>query len=272
MARKAKHEEHENHERWLVSYADFITLLFAFFVVMYAISQVNEGKYRVLSDSLVNAFKIESRANQPVPTGLESGRAPSQTSQNLIKQTIPLRRAQGAAELKRKQQEVKMKSIAKDLLQVLAPLVRGGQVKVTQSSRGIAVQINASVLFATGQAVLEGESVRALQAVAQVLAGVENSVQVEGYTDDAPISTAAYPSNWELSSARASSVVRLFVETGVVPERLVAMGYGENRPVDSNDTAEGRAKNRRVTIMILSDAQDSVSEIPLASQAAGAGR
>lgn len=272
MARKVKHEEHENHERWLVSYADFITLLFAFFVVMYAISQVNEGKYRVLSDSLVNAFKVESRADQPLPTGMESGKTASQTSQDVIKQPIPLRRAQAAAEAKRKQQEVKMKNIAKDILQALAPLVRGGQVKVTQSSRGIAVQINASVLFATGQAVLEGESVRALQAVARVLAGVENSVQVEGYTDDAPISTLAFPTNWELSTARASSVVRLFADTGVAPDRLVAMGYGENHPVASNDTAEGRAQNRRVTIMILSDAQDKVSEIPVASEAGEAGR
>jgi len=268
MARKVKPEEHENHERWLVSYADFITLLFAFFVVMYAISQVNEGKYRVLSDSLVNAFKVEARANQPIPTGLEAGKAASQSGQSVIRQNLPVRKSTPAGELKRKQQETKMKGIAKDILQALAPLVRGGQVKVTQSSRGIAVQINASVLFATGQAVLEGESVTALQAVAAVLAGVENAIQVEGYSDNAPISTLSYPSNWELSSARASSVVRLFVDSGVAPDRLVAMGYGENRPVDSNDTAEGRARNRRVTIMILSDAQETVSEIPLNSQAA----
>jgi len=267
MARKAKPEEHENHERWLVSYADFITLLFAFFVVMYAISQVNEGKYRVLSDSLVNAFKVEARANQPIPGGLEAGKAASQSGQSVIRQSMPVRRSTSGDEVKRKQQETKMKGIAKDIVQALAPLVRGGQVKVTQSSRGIAVQINASVLFATGQALLEGESVAALQAVAVVLAGVENAIQVEGYSDNAPISTLSYPSNWELSSARASSVVRLFVDSGVAPERLVAVGYGENQPVDSNDTAEGRAKNRRVTVMILSDVQEKVSEIPLTSQA-----
>jgi chemotaxis protein MotB len=263
MPRKPKHEEHENHERWLVSYADFITLLFAFFVVMYAISSVNEGKYRVLSDSLVSAFQKAPRSTLPIPLGKEvPSSAPA--SSNLIKHTLPVRKGDTAQNAQRKQQEIKMKSIAKDILQVLAPLVKGGQVSVTQSSRGIAVQINASVLFPPALANLEGESVKALIAVAKVIAPVDNAIQVEGYSDNSPISTTAYPSNWELSSARASSVVRLFVANGVAPERLVAMGYAENRSVDSNDTPEGRARNRRVTIMILSEAQEKITELPVA--------
>jgi chemotaxis protein MotB len=263
MSRKyKKHEEHENHERWLVSYADFITLLFAFFVVMYAISSVNEGKYRVLSDSLVNAFQNIPRSETPIPVGKEVPSA-QPASNNLIRHALPVRKGDTAQDIIRKKQEVKMKIIAKDILQVLAPLVKGGQVSVTQSSRGIAVQINASVLFAPAQADLEGESVKALTAVAKVLGPTENAIQVEGYSDNSPIRTSAYPSNWELSSARASSVVRLFVASGVGADRLVAMGYGENRAVDSNDTAEGRARNRRVTIMILSDAKDKVTELPV---------
>lgn len=263
MSRKhKKHEDHENHERWLVSYADFITLLFAFFVVMYAISSVNEGKYRVLSDSLVSAFQKAPRSTLPIPVGKEAP-SPSPASENLIKHALPVRKGDAAQDMRRKQQEVKMKSIAKDILQVLAPLVKGGQVSVTQSSRGIAVQINASVLFAPGLANLEGESIKVLTAVAKVLAPAENAIQVEGYSDNSPIRTPAYPSNWELSSARASSVVRLFVNNGVAPERLVAMGYGENRAVDSNNTVEGRARNRRVTIMILSEAQEKVTELPV---------
>ena len=263
MSRKhKKHEEHENHERWLVSYADFITLLFAFFVVMYAISSVNEGKYRVLSDSLVSAFQKAPRSTLPIPVGKEAP-SPNPGSANLIKYNLPTRKGDAAQDLQRKKQEVKMKSIAKDILQVLAPLVKGGQVSVTQSNRGIAVQINASVLFAPAQANLEGESVKALTAVAKVVAPVENAIQVEGYSDNSPINTTSYPSNWELSSARASSVVRLFVANGVAPERLVAMGYAENKSVDSNTTPEGRARNRRVTIMILSDVQDKVTELPV---------
>jgi chemotaxis protein MotB len=262
MARRKKHEEHENHERWLVSYADFITLLFAFFVVMYAISQVNEGKYRVLSDALVNAFQSQSRADVPVPSGTQSGRT-TPGGPSHLRQTLPLRRVDPVQEAKRKKQEAKMKDIAKDILKVLEPLVKEGQVRVTQSNRGVAVEINASVLFAAGQAVLEKQSVETLTAVARVLAQVDNQLQVEGYSDNTPINTPQYPSNWELSTARASSVVRLFIENGVAPDRLTSIGYGENRPVESNDTAEGRARNRRVTVLILSDTDENVKEIPI---------
>ena len=265
MARKKKHEEHENHERWLVSYADFITLLFAFFVVMYSISQVNEGKYRVLSDSLVNAFQNPPKSNMPIPMGTNSGAGVNNvSSKSPINQAIPLKKTDPVLEAKRKRQEIKMKGIANDILKVLEPLVKGGQVRVTQSARGVAIEINASILFEPGLALLEAGSSKALIALAEVLADVENNIQVEGYSDNSPIKTPLYPSNWELSSARSSSVVRLFIEHGVNPERLVAIGYGENKPVDTNDTVDGRARNRRVTVMILSDAQDNVKEIPLA--------
>lgn len=252
MARRKKHpEDHDNHERWLISYADFITLLFAFFVVMYAISSVNEGKYRVLSDSLTHAFRSATKTpGETLPTPQAAG------------PFLPMP-APRKSPAPHKQQE-KMRRIAKDILQVLGPLVRDGQVRVTESSRGIAVEINASVLFEPGQATLHGNSVQALQAVGRVLAGVEHPVQVEGHTDDTPISTAYFPSNWELSAARASSVVRLFVETGVAAPRLTAVGYGDNRPVRPNDGPENRARNRRVTVMILSAAPEQITEVPLA--------
>jgi chemotaxis protein MotB len=262
MARKKKHEEHENLERWLVSYADFITLLFAFFVVMYSISQVNESKYRVLSDSLVNAF-----SNAPTSTTKVSAamRADSKGQASSV-QAVVVRKNDPALEAKQKQQAEKMKKIAKNILKVMESLMKNGQVKVSQSVHGIAIEINASLLFASGQANLEAGSIMALKEVGKVLAEVPNDIQVEGFTDDTPINTVAFPSNWELSSARASSVVRLFAENGVSPERLVAVGYGEFRPVDSNNTPEGRARNRRVTVMILSDQQEKITDIPLASQ------
>lgn len=262
MARKKKHEEHENLERWLVSYADFITLLFAFFVVMYSISQVNESKYRVLSDSLVNAF-----SNAPTSTTKVSAamRADSKGQASSV-QAVVVRKNDPALEAKQKQQAEKMKRIAKNILKVMESLMKNGQVKVSQSVHGIAIEINASLLFASGQANLEAGSIMALKEVGKVLAEVPNDIQVEGFTDDTPINTVAFPSNWELSSARASSVVRLFAESGVSPERLVAVGYGEFRPVDANNTPEGRARNRRVTVMILSDQQEKITDIPLASQ------
>lgn len=271
MARRHKPEEHENHERWLVSYADFITLLFAFFVVMYSISQVNEGKYRVLSDALVNAFKAAPTTTTPIAPALRidaSTKGQTSTARSQAqKQTFIVLKNDPAQEVRQKQQAEKMKGIARDILKVMEPLTKNGQVKVSQSVHGIAIEINASLLFASGQASLEAGSIKALKAVGKVLADVPNDIQVEGFTDTTPINTVAFPSNWELSSARASSVVRLFVESGVPPERLVAVGYGEFRPIDSNSTVEGRARNRHVTVMILSEQQEKITDIPVASQA-----
>lgn len=270
MARRQKHEEHENLERWLVSYADFITLLFAFFVVMYSISQVNQAKYRVLSDSLVNAFKNAPTSVTPVSSKMQidaTGKGQASSAQAVaLKQTVIIRKNDPAQEARQKQQAEKMKGIAKDILKVVEALMKDGQVKVSQSAHGIAIEINASLLFASGQASLEASSIKALKAVGKVLAEVPNDIQVEGFTDNTPINTLAFPSNWELSSARASSVVRLFAESGVPPERLVVVGYGEFRPIDTNSTPDGRARNRRVTVMILSDQQEKITDIPVASQ------
>ena len=256
MARRHRPEEHENHERWLVSYADFITLLFAFFVVMYALSAVNEGKYRVLRDSLGSAFHSKSPQAAPLPaTPFDAGK--------------PLRKpdAPGVPGVRRNViQREQMLGIAQDILKVLDSLVRDGQVRVTQSNRGISVEINASVLFASAQAQLRADSTRALREVATVLAVGEQGIQVEGYTDDARISTAQFPSNWELSAARASSVVRLFIDSGVAERRLSVIGYGPNRPVAGNDTPDGRGRNRRVTVMILAEAPGPVVDVPLAKK------
>lgn len=248
MARKRKPEEHENLDRWLVSYADFITLMFAFFVVMYSISIVNEGKYKVFSESLLQAFQRHTTG--PQAHQAMQGDARIQPIMPPPPSLAPRKTDAQATRIKKETE--KMKGVAKDLIKVMEPLVKSGQVKVTQNSRGIAVEINASVLFSSGQAMLQGESVKVLKAVSKVLTEVDNRIQVEGYSDNAPINNVAYPSNWELSSARASGVVRLFVDNGILSERVVVVGYGENKPVASNNTPEGRARNRRVTIMILS--------------------
>jgi len=260
MRRKKHHEEHENLERWLVSYADFITLLFAFFVVMYAISSLNEGKYRVLSDSLVNAFKNAPSSQQPVQF---DARVAAGAGTKPIK-AAPSKKGDPEAEARIRKQTENMKEIAQNLLKVMAPLIKEGQVKITQSLRGVTIEINAAVLFGPGQAVLEGEPVKVLSAVANILSKAPNKIQVEGHTDDSPIQTPLYPSNWELSTARASSVVRLFAANGVAPDRMVAVGYADNRPVVPNVDNESRARNRRVTMLIISEAQDKVKDIPIA--------
>ncbi len=251
-------ESHENQERWLVSYSDFITLLFAFFVVMYAVSSVNEGKYRVLSSSLVNAFKSNNPSAQNTPVSSEFSPLKNQH----VNSGDPIKLMDNFSEVKAKKQE-RMKGMAKNILHALEPLVKDGQVRVTQSSLGITVEINASVLFSPGQAKLAESSSLTLQAVANVIKGHEHEIRVEGHTDNIPIKNENFPSNWELSSARASSVIRLFIENGVEASRLTAIGHGENKPIESNDTLEGRKRNRRVTVTILSADPDKVTEIPI---------
>ncbi len=248
MARKRYDDEPENHERWLISYADFITLLFAFFVVMYAISSVNLGKYKVFSDALGDAFRGEEG----------SGRLNPEIPQIMPMPSTGQRRRTEAL----KKEKDFMTRLAHTLISTLAPLVKEGKVRVTQNSRGVSVEINASVLFDPGQATLTDSSVEALSAIGILLKDDPHSVQVEGHTDDVPISNVIFPSNWELSSVRAASVVRLFIANGVAPNRLTAVGFADNVPVAPNDTPVNRARNRRVAVTILSAIPDPVQEIP----------
>lgn len=246
MARKKYEEPAEHHDRWLVSYADFITLLFAFFVVMYAISVVNEGKYRVLSDALGSAFggrdaaaaRTERAQVEPLP----------------LTSIVARRRAEAV-----KREKEKLNILAQNLANTLAPLVKSGKVRVTQNGRGVSVEIPASVLFASGDARLNGDSVELLRTMAGLLKSDPHAIEVEGHTDNVPISNPLFPSNWELSATRAGSVVRLFADAGVAPERLTAVGHGSTRPVAPNDDAGARARNRRVAVTILS----ALPEAPL---------
>jgi chemotaxis protein MotB len=255
MARKKYQEEPDTHERWLVSYADFMTLLFAFFVVMYAISSLNEGKYRVLSNSLTGAFGNAMISSGKIPDApIEKTIKLDSTAQIKQKNAAPLRKERD-----------QMTSVARDILAVLEPLVREGKVRVTQTSRGVTIEINASVLFAPGEARLSDDSYVALKAIASVLISDNHAIQVEGFTDNIPIKNPMFPSNWELSAVRASSVVRLFTENGIDENRMTAVGQGPKLPVGSNETAEGRARNRRVTVTILAILPEQAVEVPVGS-------
>jgi chemotaxis protein MotB len=227
----------EHHERWLISYADFITLLFAFFVVMYAISIVNEGKYAVLSEALGDAF---------------GGRSLAPQAHTSVEPVLPLshivnRKRQEAARRERERMEI----LAKDLTATLLPLVKSGQVRVTQNARGIRIELNASVLFAQGEAELQQDARGVLGEVAGLLGKAPQRIEVEGHTDNLPITNTRFASNWELSAVRAASVVRLFIDNGVQDVRLSAIGHGATRPVAPNDTPANQARNRRVAVMIL---------------------
>jgi chemotaxis protein MotB len=265
--RRKKSPEHVNHERWIVSYADFITLLFAFFVVMYSISSVNEGKYRVLSMTLTTAFQEAGRSLEPIQVGElneqggdlvgnESQSALIQTEQRIGPGTYDDTGRQGLPQDNAKtnlpaEEGQRMRFLAATIEDMLSTYVEQDLVEVSFSEDRVRVDMKDKMLFASGSAHLSNTAVTALRDISRILATVPNGVQVEGNTDNRPIRTEEFPSNWELSAARAASVVHLLSRFGIDPSRLSAIGYGEHRPVESNDTEAGRARNRRVTLVIL---------------------
>lgn len=210
MSGKKREEEEEDHERWLSSYSGFVTLLFAFFTVMYAMAESNGNK-------IVAAVKSMTIAFNAIETG------------PIFPQVSPGSRA--------------MREVGQGLN------IEG--VSVTEDERGIVLSIASKIAFEPGKADLFPEMRPVLNWIAERIVKMPHPIRVEGHTDNVPIQSSHFPSNWELSVARATSVVRFFEAYGIDPKRLSASGYGEFRPVASNDTEEGRAKNRRIDVLLL---------------------
>lgn len=275
MARRRQRqpEEPENLERWLVSYADFITLLFAFFVVMYAISSVNEGKYRVLSETLNAVFTVQPRSDDPIQLGEiprdvlslpEGPLAPARTNLDEGGETVgksdPGIEAGEEKEdpgAKRFQHDGAAMRIADEVTISLQRYIDQGLVTINQSGDRLEIEMKERMLFSSGTARLSRDSLDALRELAKSLKRIPSHLQVEGHTDNMPISTAAFPSNWELSAARAASVVHFLGRVGVEPWRMAAVGLGEHRPIAENADDKGRAANRRVTVVVLTGQRES---------------
>ena len=235
---KKKHEEHENHERWLVSYADFITLLFAFFVVMYSISSVNVGKYRTVSESIKAALNpIVSPPSSPTPLALSTSKA------SLTAPDLP-----GS-------KEVAIRKL-RNLVKGIKASPQLAMVRITEKVNGdIVITIPDQLLFNSGEAAVRPEALRFLEGLGTAIIELNRHTRIEGHTDNVPIRTAQFPSNWELSSTRAVMVVRVLSELyGVPSDHLAAVGHAETRPLTMNADAEQRAKNRRVEVVILEQA------------------
>jgi chemotaxis protein MotB len=254
MAKKKKHqeEEHENLERWLVSYADFITLLFAFFVTMYSISRVDEKKLGSVVESLQRALgsTIFWQENKKQDPGV------FQTSEKPIDVAIlPLSADKGqgrddfetlAAEIKKNMEE----GLNNNGGQAEADL---NQLKFIIDKRGLILRFSERFFFDSGDASIRPDVAPMLHIIAQSLEKIPNHIRIEGHTDSVPIRTARFPSNWELSTSRATSIVHyLLTHHRFVPTRLSAAGYGEFRPIAPNNSSDGRSQNRRVDIVILS--------------------
>jgi chemotaxis protein MotB len=280
MARK-KHEEHTNHEAWAIPYADMITLLLAFFVVMYSISAVNEGKYRVLSDALSQAFGGPPKSIKPVQFGekRQSGSASDEKmevfQQNTFEATVAgdMRDLRSPIAMPGKNPKIlsqqqtnpsgntgyeaqarqALQRMADAVQKALGPLIDRKMVVVRASELKLEVEIRTDILFASGSAQIDDRAQTVLAQLANILKPFPNALLIEGHTDNVPIHTAAFTSNWELSAARAASVVHLFMEQGVDPKRMSVEGFGEFRPSADNNTAEGRNHNRRVVVVVMAE-------------------
>lgn len=244
--RKKKPEEHVNHERWLVSYADFITLLFAFFVVMYSISSVNEGKYRVLSDTLSDVFQAQPTTSTPIHFDDTASISSRNNNEALIDLPVP-----NHDEFLTAADNPELDTLSEEITQAVQTLIDDDLINIKKTDFWLEIDIKSSILFTSGGAELSEDAEDILATIADLLDSYPNDIQVEGFTDNVPINSKQFPSNWELSSSRAASVVHLFEEEGVDPKRMQAIGYGQHRPLADNATIEGRNTNRRVNLVVL---------------------
>ena len=251
MARKKKPEEHVNHERWLVSYADFITLLFAFFVVMFASSQTDKGKQQQMSESVKKAMeeskftsalqgilggvtddKGKGNAMMKGPGGTKPDATPTQAPPPEIVDLIPA-----------------MQKLKKEL----RAEVDAGTMEVHMTGRGLVVTLQQTAFFPSADDTVTPSSFESIRKVAKIIESLPNPIRLEGHTDSQPIRNGRFHSNWELSAARSISMMDLMVNRFDVPEgRMAIAGYADTVPIASNETDEGRSKNRRVDIVILS--------------------
>lgn len=267
------HDEPTNHERWLVSYADFITLLFAFFVVMYSISSINEGKYRVLSNTLSQTF-TEVKSPDPIQIGevsrsvLAAPEVDEQGSSDISVDMVDVDENREPLELLNQDQQ--LAAIAGELESVMSALIGDDLVEIQQNQDWVEVTMKSKMLFESGSARLSRQALQALRKITRIIKPLDNSIHVEGYTDNIPIDTLFFPSNWELSAARAASVVHLFARFGVDPSRLAAIGYGEYQPIADNTTEEGRSINRRIVLIILAKGAREGRVLPRVLNDAGA--
>lgn len=238
-SRKNKEEEHVDNHRWVISYADFITLLFAFFVVMYAISSVNVSKYKTLAKGMETAFNH----NKDMPASRAI--ANPQGGMQMLKGT-------GG-------QEYDFDAVNQALTEL-----QDSDYKMSKKDGRIQFDISAGALFKTGSVEIKPLALIKLMKLANILKGRPYPLLLTGHTDNRPINTPQFPSNWELSAARAASIARVLNSYGVDARRITVTGYGDQRPIADNDSPEGRKKNRRVNLVIYRDKVINMDEQPLA--------
>lgn len=293
-------EKTPNHERWVISYADFVTLLLATFVVMYAVSTINSSKFQEMAESFSTAFV--GRVTTVKDSGFAAAEKgpfnflpnpvhlPVVTREVMVRDAPPVLRQEetmgdlthpndhgqfaprGGAETQSQAQAQKypgstaeeigqrvqnLEATFQQLNKSLAALIRKGEVNVTLQSLGVVIDINEVLLFHSGKADLTLEALPLIDQIAKILADLRYQIQVNGFTDNVPIHNAQFDSNWDLSATRAISVVKRFAAAGIDPTLLVGAGFSEYHPVAPNNSTEGKAANRRVSIVVVSPLEGS---------------
>jgi chemotaxis protein MotB len=248
MARRKHAVEHQNHERWLISYADFITLLFAFFVMMFASSQTDKAKAQQVSDSVRKALDREA-----IPSVVHE--VLGGTVDEVGKGNAMMKGPGGSEPIAVQPQAVAVAELLPSLrylTEALREEIKEGKIDVHLEPRGLVVSLRQATFFPSGQDTVDPATFDSLEKIATTIRKLPNSVRFEGHTDSKPIHTPRFRSNWELSAARSIAMLELFSTRYNIPrERLAIAGYADTAPKDSNDTEEGRAHNRRVDIVIL---------------------
>ena len=251
MARK-KQESHPNHERWLVSYADFITLLFAFFVVMFASSQTDKAKAQAVAESVQKALNGESFNS--VVTAVLGGAIDLKGQGNAqMKGPGGVKREVKTADTKRELQVAELLPSLNILSKQLGDEIRAGKLQISMGSRGLVISFTQAALFPSGEDEIAKDFYPGIEKIASAIKQVPNPVRLEGHTDSVPIHNSRFKSNWELSAARSIALLELFVHYGLPAERLSIAGYADTAPLESNDTEEGRQRNRRVDMVVLNE-------------------
>jgi chemotaxis protein MotB len=270
VTRKRKPEEHVSHERWLVSYADFITLLFAFFTTMYAISTVDAQKMGRMVMSMRASFEnslfsagsdrlslsqgpgsnANAAAGQQVVESLRAAKGPNEAG-GALRELKELNASFHSRDGARNPEKL-LSSLQRSVESLVGPEALGTKVRTRMDERGLVISLGEGGFFDSGSEILKPGGRVLLDAIASALVITDNHIRVEGHTDNVPIRNTRFPSNWELSTARATTVVAYLIDRfRFAPDRLSAGGYSEYRPVETNMTAEGRSRNRRVDIVVL---------------------
>jgi len=251
MARK-KHESHANHERWLVSYADFITLLFAFFVVMFATSQTDKSKAQAVADSVKKA--LDGGSFKSLVTAILGG-AVDKTGQGNAQRSGPggAKKAKTTSEPTPHKQIVELLPSLEILSKELEQEIKSGKLQLSMGARGLTISFTQAALFPSGEDVIALDTYPSIRKIANAMRQIPNPVRLEGHTDAIPIHNSRFRSNWELSAARSIALLELLSSFNVAHDNLSIAGYADTAPVDDNETEQGRARNRRADIIIMNE-------------------